>query len=220
MLQIATAFFHIDAQPRIDFADAKVEDNAANNGEHKTYDNPQIEVFVVICKNDLGDNLNNVDGLEICIDDILLLIGTDQQLAIVEDVASYGLSQESIESEIDQEQPRAEIAEPEGEEKTNNQSDAANYEADAPIEISQHGHDLVDLLMVVFLKWFIEEVYNASADAELCHTEETHDIGEHAREADELSAETGEEDPTGEEGQDYSEDVEKHAYLDVHHASV
>ena len=128
-----------------------VEQNAANDSIHQSDNNPEIEVLEIIGQNNLGQTLQQCNGLEIAMDDILLLVGRQQQLSIVEDIARHGTGEERIESKIDQEKPRAQMAEPPGEEEADKESDAANDEADATVKVGQHRHDVVDFRVVVLL---------------------------------------------------------------------
>ena len=142
-------------QPGIDLTDATVENDAADDGEDEANDNPKIEVPIVICQDNLRDNLYDVDGLEIGIDHILLLVGRNEQLAVVENVTRHRLPEECVKGKIDEEQACGEVTEPPREKQTDKYSHTANKETNATVEVSQHGHDLIDFLVVVFLQGFI-----------------------------------------------------------------
>ena len=112
------------------------------------------------------------------------------------------------------------VSEPPGEEYADHQTTAKDDKSNATVEIGEHGHHFVDFLVIVLLQGFVEEENDAGTNAQLCHTEETHDVHEHARETDELCAEAVEEYLSGEESQEQGEDVENHAHLDIHDTSM
>ena len=100
------------------------------------------------------------------------------------------------------------MAKPPWEEHTDEDSHTTNEEADAAVEIGQHGHDLVNLLMVVFLQGLVEKIGYADANTKFRNTEERHDIDEHACQTDELVAKTFQEYATREEREDNGKNVE------------
>ena len=112
------------------------------------------------------------------------------------------------------------MPEPPWEEDADDESAKDDDEANATIEKCQHGHNLVNLFMVVLLQRLIEEINDAGANSQLCHAEETHDVHEHTCQTNELSTQTVEEYLAGEEGQQQGEHVEQHAHLDIHYASM
>ena len=154
-LQILPTFFHADAQPRIELADAEVEGDDANDGEHQANDHPQPEVAIVVGQQYLRDALHDADGLKVGVHEVLLLVGAHQQLLVVEDVARHRSGQKGIEGKVDQWQPRRQMAKPPGEKQADHQAAGADDEAYAAVEVSQHRHHLVDFFMIVFLQRFV-----------------------------------------------------------------
>ena len=216
LLEMLAAFTQIDTQPGVELADAVVEGDDADDGEQQSDEYPQPEVTVVPCQEYLRQALDDSDGLEIGVDEILLLVGRDQQLLIIKYVACDSGGQEGIEGEKDKGQSRTEVAEPPGEEDADQESAAANDVADATVQVGQHGHNLVDLVVVVLLQRLVEEIDDAGADAQLGDAEERHDVHQHACQSNELGSQTVKEHLAREECQYQREHVEQHAHLDIH----
>ena len=104
--------------------------------------------------------------------------------------------------------------------QTDNDTATTDDETDATVEEGQHGHNLVNLLVIVFLQRLVEEIDDTGADTEFCHAEETHDIHEHTGQTNEFGTKAIEEDFSGEERKEQREDIKQHAHLDIHHASM
>ena len=74
-------------QPRIFLVDLPIEKDAADNAKQKFHSHPNVEILVGIGQKYLQSNLYQVGRLHIHGCQIVLLVGREQYLAVVDEIA-------------------------------------------------------------------------------------------------------------------------------------
>ena len=161
----------------------------------------------IVGTNQLDDDLDDIGGLEIGGDDIVALVGTEEGLLIINEVADKGGCQEAIESGKHDGHADTDIGEDKGQEQRKNNTSYQNDDADPTVEVTEDGDDFIDLGPVLIIKGLIEYIADGSTYAQLYNIEKAQQVVEGTGKANEIGSQRIEEYLSREERQDQIQEI-------------
>lgn len=132
--------------------------------------------------------------MEVSRDDVVLLVGAEERLAVVDEVADERGRQEREVGEEDDAHLELGGREDERQAGPEHQAGAEDDEPDPAVEVAEDGDDLVDLRLVVVEKGLVEHIADGAANAQLRQVEKAEQVLQRGGQPDEVSPQRVEKD--------------------------
>ena len=104
LLEKLPALTFVDIEPRILLVDFPIEDDASDDAEQELDAYPDEGIFVGIGQKNLDDQLDKIGRLQVDSHQVVLLVGRQEGLAIVDEIADERRTEERVEGEVDEAQ--------------------------------------------------------------------------------------------------------------------